>query len=143
MAEARQLAEHCEDSRTQHCLLAEPEVAFDKVFEVHVAMESESAETNVKDLQARSQLPSNPLVNKLNTRATQNTCCRCGDKHKAADCHFKTAECHKCGKKGHISQVCKSMPKGQPHPQQKDGTSTRPTHIVKEEEDDYSMYSIR
>ena len=71
MAEVRQLAEHCEDSRTQHCLLAEPGVAFDKAFEVHVAMESESAETNVKDLQARSQLPSNPLVNKLNTRATQ------------------------------------------------------------------------
>ena len=47
-------------------------------------------------------------------------------------------------KKGHITRVCKSktLPKGQPHLQQKDGTTSRPTHIVKEEEEDYSMYKV-
>ena len=126
VAELRQLAEHCqyattlndmlrdrlvcgvEDSRIQHRLLAELELTFEKAFEI--AMASESAEKNVKDLQ--SPVP----VNKLKTHGTQNPCYRCGEKHKAADCRFKTAECRKCGKKGHIARVCKSkpLPKGQP-----------------------------
>ena len=154
VAELRQFAEHCqyattlnnmlrdslvcgvEDSRIQRRLLAEPELTFDKAFEI--AMASESAEKNVKDLQ--SPVP----VNKLKTHGTQNPCYQCGEKHKAADCCFKTAECRKCGRKGHIARVCKSkpLPKGQPRPQQNDGTTSRPTHIVKEEEDDYSMYKV-
>jgi len=126
VAELRQLAEHCEygttlidvmcdrlvcgveDSRIQRRLLAEPELTFDKVFEIGTA--NEFAERIMKDLQSGSQLPVNPVVNKLNTRGTQNTCCRCGDKHKAADFCFKTAECQKCRKKGHIARVCKSKP---------------------------------
>jgi len=32
--------------------------------------------------------------------------------------------------------------KGKPCPQQKDGNSSRPAHVVKEEEDDYSMYKM-
>ena len=154
VAELRQLAEHCEygnilndmlrdrlvcgidDSRIQRRLLAEPQLTFDKAFEISMA--SESAEKNVKDLQSASHLPSNSNapVNKLNTRygTAQKPCYRCGDKHKAADCHFKAAECRKCGKKGHIARVCKSktLPKGQPRPQQKVDTSiaSRPTHIA-------------
>ena len=91
-----------EDSRIQRRLLAEPELTFDKAFEI--AMASESAEKNVKDLQ--SPVP----VNKLKSHGTQNPCYRCGEKHKAADCRFKTAECRKCGKKGHIACVCKVNP---------------------------------
>ena len=154
VAELHQLAEHCqyatilndmlrdrliwgvEDSRIQRRLLAEPELTFDKAFEI--AMASESAEKNVKDLQ--SPVP----VNKLKTHSTQNPCYRCGEKHKAAVCRFKNVECRKCGKKGHIACVCKSkpLPIGQPRPQQTDGTASCPTHIVKEEEDDYSMYRV-
>lgn len=162
VAELRQLAEHCEygttlndmlrdrlvcgveDSRIQRRLLAEPGLTFDKAFEI--AMASESAEKNVKDLQSNpsSNAYAPAPVNKLNTSNTQNPCYRCGEKHKAADCRFKTAECRKCGKKGHIARVCrsKSLLKGQPRPQQKDGIVSRPTHIVKEEEDDYSMYKV-
>ena len=138
-AQLRQLAEHCDygttlndmlrdrlvcgvdDLRIQRRLLAEPQLTFDKAFEI--AMASESAEKNVKDLQSGAQLTDSP-VNKLSTRhsATQKSCYRCGDKHKAADCRFRTAECRKCGKKGHIARACKSKlvpAKGQPHLQQK------------------------
>ena len=164
VAQLRQLAEHCEygttlndmlrdrlvcgvdDLRIQRRLLAEPQLTFDKAFEIAVA--SESAEKNVKDLQSGTQLSDSP-VNKLRTHhsATQKSCYRCGDKHKAADCRFRTAECRKCGKKGHIARACKGklVPvKGQPRPQQKAVMSAefRPTHIVKEEEDDYSMYHV-
>ena len=113
-------------------------------------MASKSEEKNVKELQSISHLPSNSNapINKLNTRsgAAQKPRYQCGDKHKAADCCFKTAECCQCGKKGHISRVCKSktLPKGYPRPQQKVETTTasRPTHIVQEEGDDYSMYNV-
>jgi len=59
-------------------------------------------------------------------------------------CRFKTAECRKCGKKGHIARVCRSkqLSKGQPRPQLKDAPSPRTTHTVKDEEDDYAMYKV-
>ena len=82
VAQLRQLAEHCEygttlndmlrdrlvcgvdDLRIQRHLLAEPQLTFDKAFEI--AMASESAEKNVKDLQSGAQLSDSP-VNKLST----------------------------------------------------------------------------
>ena len=33
-------------------------------------------------------------------------CYRCGGKHPATSCHFKTEQCHVCGKIGHIARVC-------------------------------------
>ena len=69
-------------------------------------MASEFADKNMKDLQSSSQLPSTSPVNKLNTHGTQSLCYRCWDKHKVTYCHFKTVECHKCEKKGHIARVC-------------------------------------
>ena len=87
-------------------------------------MASESAEKNVKDLQLGAQLSDSP-INKLNTgySATQKSCFCSGDKHKAADCRFRTG------------QFC---------PQQEAVTSAEsyPTHIVREKEDDYSMYHV-
>ena len=40
----------------------------------------------------------------------KKNCHHCNDKHNATDCKFKTAECHKCGKKGHIACACRSKP---------------------------------
>ena len=31
--------------------------------------------------------------------------------HRAADCPFRNASCHKCGKKGHLAQICRSSRK--------------------------------
>ena len=33
-------------------------------------------------------------------------CKRCARDHAGKDCKFKDAECHKCGKKGHIAPAC-------------------------------------
>ena len=60
-----------------------------------------------------------------------------------ADCHFKTAECHKCGKKGHLACVCRSKApsKKGPHPQRKSNPCSA-TYIVTEDSGDYSTYNV-
>ena len=160
VAELRQLAEHCgygttlndmlrdrlvcgvEDPRIQRRLLAESDLTFDKAFDLAVA--SESADKNAKDLQSTLQPTA---INSVNSRTVlmQKPCYRCGDKHKPVDCRFKTAECRKCGKKGYIARVCrsKSATKQEPRPPQKDLTVSRPTHVLTEVEDDYSMYNVK
>lgn len=37
----------------------------------------------------------------------QQTCYKCGGKHLARDCRFKTAKCHACSKIGHIARACR------------------------------------
>lgn len=39
---------------------------------------------------------------------TQDNCWGCGGNHRRADCRFKTAVCHRCGKRGHLSRVCRA-----------------------------------
>ncbi len=41
----------------------------------------------------------------------QQTCYRCGGKHSAHDCRFKSEKCHACSKIGHIARACR-MKKG-------------------------------
>ena len=100
ITELRHLSEHCEfgstlnemlsdrlvcrveEPKIQQRLLAEPDLFFEKAFELTLA--SESADKNAKDLQPTAL----PTVNRV-----QHKNRRCGDKHSAADCKFKTAEC--------------------------------------------------
>ena len=109
IAELQHLSEHCEfgstlnemlhdrlvcgvkEPKIQRRLLAEPDLSFDKAFER--ALAAKSADKNAKDL----QLMASPTVNRVQHK--KPICHRCGDKHSAADCKFKTAECRKCGKK--------------------------------------------
>ncbi|XP_058028035.1 uncharacterized protein LOC131192675 [Ahaetulla prasina] len=37
-------------------------------------------------------------------------CLGCGENHPRSLCHFKTAVCRKCGKRGHLARVCRSTP---------------------------------
>ena len=109
VTELRHLSEHCEfgstlneklhdrlvcgveEPKIQQRLLAEPDLSFDKAFEL--ALASQSADKNAKDL----QLMASPAINWVQHK--KPVCHHCRDKHIAADCKFKTAECHKCGKK--------------------------------------------
>ena len=152
VAELRHLSEHCEfgmtlnemlrdrlvcgveEPKIQRRLLAEPDLTFDKAFELAIA--SESADKNAKDLQPPASTSS--TVNRMQHK---KICHRCGDKHNAADCKFKTAECRKCGKKGHIARVCRSKPPTQePCPPRK--FTQHATHIVTEDSEDYTMYNL-
>ena len=136
VAELRQLSEFCDfgetlsdmlrdrlvcgigDTRIQRRLLAEPELTFQKALTLSQAMEL--ADRDTKDLQVASTV--NPAqIHKLHKKASSSpksskdtaaVCYRCGGKHLANHCRFKEAECHACGKKGHIAKVCKSKKTG-------------------------------
>ena len=118
--------------------MAEPDLTFDKAFELAVV--SESADKNAKDLQA-TKFPQ-ASVNRVQSKQIK-LCYRCGGKHKAVDCQFKSTECHKCSKKGHLACICRSKTtsKKDPRPQQ-DSTTSRATHTLIENTDDYSMYYL-
>ena len=150
IAELRHLSEHCEfgltlsemlrdrlvcgveEPKIQRRLLAEPALSFDKAFEL--ALASESADKNAKDLQPTSLTTVNQVQHKKN-------CYRCGDKHSTADCKFKTAECRKCGKKGHIARACRNKASTKElRPQRKSTQHT--THNVTEYSEDYTMYNL-
>ena len=111
VAELWHLSEHCEfgttlnqmlhdrlvcgveESKIQRRLLVEPDLTFDKAFEL--ALAAEAADRNAKDLRPTMS----PTVNRVQHK---KNCYHCGDKHSPADCKFRAAECRKCGKKGHI-----------------------------------------
>ncbi|XP_060546776.1 gypsy retrotransposon integrase-like protein 1 [Pantherophis guttatus] len=38
----------------------------------------------------------------------QDTCLGCGGNHRRTDCRFKTIVCRRCGKRGHLSRVCRA-----------------------------------
>ena len=112
IAELCHLAEHCEfgttlnamfqdrlvcgmeEPRIQRQLLAEPDLVFDKAFKLVSA--AEAADKNAKDLQSTKS--STVPVYHLNHHQ-QKGCNCCGENHHVTDCHFKMAECYKCGKK--------------------------------------------
>ena len=138
VAELRKLTEFCEfgesindmlrdkfvsglhNTRTQHRLLAEKALTFAKAQEIAQAMEL--ADKDVQSLQSSSHTPVHKLhepqpTGQRNTKGNSynrarnpqaSTCYRCGGKHSAAMCRFKTEQCRVCGKTGHISRVCRN-----------------------------------
>eukprot|EP00731_Ephydatia_muelleri_P001691 Em0001g1691a len=115
------------DEHIQRRLLAEPNLTFKKAQDIAQALES--ADRNTADLQQqvqaavpvhalkKSQKPKNDRGYSTSTSKdtapsrSSPTCYRCGGKHLAPDCRHKESECHTCGKKGHISRVCRSKGK--------------------------------
>eukprot|EP00731_Ephydatia_muelleri_P001678 Em0001g1678a len=115
------------DEHIQRRLLAEPNLTFKKAQDIAQALES--ADRNTADLQQqvqaavpvhalkKSQKPKNDRGSSTSTSKdtapsrSSPTCYRCGGKHLAPDCRHKESECHTCGKKGHISRVCRSKGK--------------------------------
>ena len=87
----------------------------------------ESADKETKGF----KLP-DPAIKKLGTRSQKPSvlqgCYCCGrSNHKPADGKFKNAQCHSCGKMGHIASVCRSKsPK--PKEEHVEHHSTKKTH---------------
>ena len=131
VARLRDLASHCEygdsakeliqdrlvcgiqNDHLQRNLLEVAKLTFEKAFEI--AQLHEAAEQNSKALNAPVDVhrPSTPTEHR--SRPTDRTtdratiaCYRCGGRHSAGDCRFRSSVCNYCKKKGHIQHVCRS-----------------------------------
>ncbi|KAG8132783.1 hypothetical protein E2320_010617 [Naja naja] len=45
----------------------------------------------------------------MNKTPQSQTCIGCGGNHPRAACRFKTANCRRCGKRGHLAKMCKAI----------------------------------
>lgn len=134
------------DDRIQRRLLSEPDLTFEKAFEMAVA--SETASKNVQDLHAKAPLACNSVKTEGKERKgdwKKKECYRChGKQHSAAECKFKEAKCHACGKVGHIAKACRNKNKGSSRTDEKkpirEERRARPqkAHKVREREKDDS-----
>ncbi|XP_038139940.1 uncharacterized protein K02A2.6-like [Cyprinodon tularosa] len=134
------------DDRIQRRLLSETDLTFEKAFQIAVA--AEAASRNVQDLQNKAPLACNSMKTEGKERKgdwKKKECYRChGKQHSAAECKFKEAKCHACGKVGHIAKACRNKNKGSSRPDERkpnrEERRARPqkAHKVCEGQDDSS-----
>ena len=82
---------------------------------MEIAQGIEAASQDVQKLQQQpqsvqlvQQKPQSKPAPATHPRSQQSPCYRCGGNHHQSFCRFRDAVCRSCGKKGHISRVCKS-----------------------------------
>ncbi|XP_078353369.1 uncharacterized protein LOC144638095 [Oculina patagonica] len=100
--------------KIQNKLLNTEDLTFEKACQIAKSMEM--AEKNTQEFRPVSaSVDSEGIVNKLETvkkletvNTNEPSCYRCGGKHAAPKCKFKSATCYKCRKIGHIASVCQS-----------------------------------
>ena len=92
------------DSGIQRRLLAESDLTFKKALDLAQAIEA--AERNIQDLQS-SKFGSEKVLNIRGGRTKDPGyfMLSLSRKSQAADCRFKGASCHNCGKQGHIARA--------------------------------------
>ena len=130
VAELKKLSEHCNfgnsdaldlmlrdrlvcginDKRIQRSLLSETKLSYKRALELAQAMEA--AERDTQELLCNKPAGVNNVQsNSSQRKGTQSSsgisCYRCGGGHRPSDCRFKEATCHFCGKRGHITTVCR------------------------------------
>ena len=75
------------------------------------------AEKCSRDIHSQSSPPLPVSVNSVGKEVSRSnsstipasvSCYRCGARHYASDCKFKSVVCNNCGKLGHLAKVCHS-----------------------------------
>ncbi len=100
----------CRNKQLQCKLLTESELSYDKAFKL--ARAAETAQQEAKELHSNAEHPVNQVrpgqrdITPRKPSITKESCYRCGAKHAADTCRFKTAICNYCHKQGHIASVC-------------------------------------
>ena len=97
------------DTRIQRCHLSEPDLTFQKAFELIQAMES--ADKDTQDVRKAIEQPTQihyvqkktPPANSYPSSAVK--CYHCGGSHLAMECTFRNSTCHFCHKQLHIVKV--------------------------------------
>ena len=127
--------------RVQKRLLTKPKLTFTKA--VTIAWAVELAEKGSKELQSSGRGPPKDIhkfSHLLNFKKSSQkhedvsedksvgTCYCCSGKHSQSTCHFKSAVCRFCNKRGHITKVCKSRIAQSKAPVSRD--SSKATHQV-------------
>uniref|UniRef100_A0A1X7VLF9 CCHC-type domain-containing protein n=1 Tax=Amphimedon queenslandica TaxID=400682 RepID=A0A1X7VLF9_AMPQE len=98
--------------RTQRILLQEPDLYYDKVFQIAQAMELVAHDvSHLPGSKSQHQTPTPVRKKELSYRQSKVECYRCGGDHYATICKFIEADCRLCGKKGHLARVCRSQKK--------------------------------
>ena len=144
------------DTTVQKRLLAEKDLTLDKAIALVQAVEI--AEKGAKDLHTSTPLSTD--LHKLNQGATlpseskprkanknNPVCYRCGGKHLATNCRFKSEDCRLCGKQGHIAKVCRSAPQAKKSAESKKtetSPASKPVHQLSDNSTDaeYTLFPV-
>lgn len=89
-------------------LLSETTLTYNKALDIAKGMEAGDQKTKVfrmpeRTIKALSDRPPKPSDSPRRYRCSRTN-------HRPADCKFRDAQCHSCGKTGHIAPVCRSKP---------------------------------
>ena len=108
------------DPRIQRHLLAERELTYKSAFELAQSMETADQNTNNLQSAPRNEphhrqedfhyTPRAVAQSRAQLGQPRFICYHCGGNHKAPDCKHKDTIYNSCGKKGHLSKVCRSVP---------------------------------
>lgn len=116
------------DEKIQKRLLVEPELTFEKAYNISVSQELASKDVHVlhsphfvtsnSSVHKISSASKNMQFSKQNSKPSKDSsskkCFRCNDtSHLAPKCRFINAKCRFCGKIGHIERACLSKKKRQ------------------------------
>ncbi len=117
MSKLRSLAQTCNfgsslEDMLRDRLLSESKLSFTKALEL--AQGFEAAAKNLREIQSGAQrgMATSQAGEPVN-KVSHGVCFRCGwDSHMQAECPFRGAKCHSCGKTGHIKRTCRSKKTG-------------------------------
>lgn len=126
------------DEDLQKKLFAEPNLTFDRAYEL--ALAAETAQKNVEEVRITTEYAV-AAVGQRKEESNHNPCYHCGKKHDGKTCRFKDVTCNYCGKKGHIKAACfkKKNEEKERNAERRSGKSKNCNQVV---EDDCDLYTL-